>query len=502
MRLAPFVLLLLAAPWVQAAALVDGDAGSGGDAPSDPRLAFLVQPGVVYDATAPSGDVDAFALEAQKGDLLELRVSGTLCSISLRRPDGSPVDGRCNLILLEEAIIYELRVDEPGRWAFVTNGLLQQPAYRFSFTLSSSAPPARLLVPATDAGPSPWRAPTPSSATPPRCSPTEATSGDGGTTNPSLVFAVVKAGTRVAIAWETQTLSGSRVVYSVDAGRAWEVTETTPRQQHLVVLDDLPAGGLLCFRVATDSPTYALRLADPRASPGHDGVHTMHLLALATETLAPEVLDDGFALYARKLWDATDGHVRLGTVILVTGDPETSTLGAYACDAARRAPALPPCSDIYDVVLTHDVWPLATGITLRDGIADPRVAIWLNALHESPIPLPTFGTVWNETEFAQNLLHETGHYAFGMDDLYGGDGANLCQDPAWSISIMDSAREPREFDDEVARCPRADELPGYVPSWTLLRTRWPAIPDRPLGPTAGPEGDGGAFRVRLADFRG
>ncbi|HEX2022600.1 MAG TPA: hypothetical protein VHH36_07795, partial [Candidatus Thermoplasmatota archaeon] len=92
------------------------------------------------------------------------------------------------------------------------------------------------------------------------------------------------------------------------------------------------------------------------------------------------------------------------------------------------------------------------------------------------------------------------HYAFGALDLYAAESD--CWDPAWELSVMGLDLRASELDDETHRCPNEDDIPGYVPSWTLLRQRYPLVHDR-SEPDAGPAGDGGAFSLtvwRLLDL--
>ncbi|HEX2021277.1 MAG TPA: hypothetical protein VHH36_01080, partial [Candidatus Thermoplasmatota archaeon] len=178
----------------------------------------------------------------------------------------------------------------------------------------------------------------------------------------------------------------------------------------------------------------------------------------------------------------------------VEGDEEHANSGLLTCGLPAvmlSLPSVPPCSQAADVVYGRENSPLVAAATFFDGLADPHAAIYMNALYETTPAILVHGM---EHEVGSVLLHEMGHYAFGALDLYVGDQGD-CYVEATGISVMSASRAAREFDDEATRCPNEAAIPGYVPSWTKLRERFPLVPDR-AGPAPGPSGDGGGYAYR------
>lgn len=323
------------------------------------------------------------------------------------------------------------------------------------------------------------------------CPATSDTSGAGDGAFPTLAWAALKTGFRFGAAFESADEATATLDFTVDGGPLRRVVDPIERRQHAFVLDALPHGALLCFRVASGGATgdaHAVRLANAMNARRPDGVYTINLLVDGTHA-ANELahLDASHAETARRLLDATDGHVALGRVITLVGDPLAHDSGLATCAypflaVQTRAPA---CDRVFDVVWTYDTFPQQAAGTNRDAIQTRHLGIFMNNLWET---LLASGTA---EEAGGTLAHELGHYAFGMNDLYSTAGGG-CVDPRWSISVMADSRTAREFDDVSAPCPGPLE-PSYVPSWNLLRARFPGVPARPSGPAVGPFGVGPAF---------
>jgi hypothetical protein len=489
-------------PSVGDVAAAPDDAGSGRDAPSRAGPdAVPVEAGRAYDAGASStSDADAYVFEGVAGRYVELSHTTTGRCWRLVDPDGRASDLDC--ILGGPVVTQYAWLDQDGAWTLVMPGP-HLGAYRFSFGLQTVVAP--LFGPEGN----PRReAPEPWTGVAPPCVGDDATPtfGSGDPRVPTLRWGAFKEGGRVAVAWESNVGQTGELVYRVGDDEPQVVRHLVHQRAHAFVLDGLPVGETLCFMVVAGggkSDWHELRLANAhRAYDDASGTYTLNLLVDATEApLATGMLHVGLEDFARSLWDATDGHVRAGALMVLQGLPRETRPGFYACyNLAGALGTLDACHGAPDVVLTHDMWVLAAGLTRMDGIRDPRGAIFLDAALMTTLPLDDFGNV---------LLHEVGHYAFGMMDLYGGalvpetEGVTNpgCVDTRTGISVMDSDRSTTEFDDEVARCPNEAWIEGYVPSWTLLRERYPRIPERPGGPVRGPFGDGGVVdigRVGLA----
>jgi hypothetical protein len=308
-----------------------------------------------------------------------------------------------------------------------------------------------------------------------------------------LSWAALKTGFRFAVAWTTESPSAQTLRYSVSGGTESSVTELVPTTLHLFVLDGLPEGGWICF-AAGDRPVHAARLANAMASfqPGWPhGLYTMNYLVLVNEGGDVAEVEAGLERYAEMLWDSTDGWVRAGALLVAAGDYGHHNSGWPTCAVAGSVPGA--CNNFYDAIVTESAHPAGAASTNREGIRSRNSSMWMN-MHWQAVPGPL-----SLDDFGAVLLHETGHYAFDMDDLYGNVALpEECYDAATGISIMAGSRDATEFDDPVAPCP--NQPAGYETSWELAQGQFHELPDRPAGPVRGPAGDGGVAFVRT--YRG
>lgn len=304
---------------------------------------------------------------------------------------------------------------------------------------------------------------------------------------PQLSWAVLKTGFRFAVAWTSESPVAGTLTYTIGKQDQRTVTETVPTTNHLIVVDGLDENRTLCFTVGSggqESPLHAVRTVNAMTSfrPGAPhGTYTLNLMVLSNEMGDAAEVRAGLEQYNRLLWDATDGWVRTGAMILVEGDPLHGNLG-YGCYFAGVTGA---CNNVYDAVVTNDADPRGAASTYRQGIRERAAAMWMNQYHQAmpgPLQLDDLGAV---------LVHELGHYAFDMADLYG-DSTVLtseCYDASTGVSIMAGNRDASEFDDAATPC--ANQPSGYTTSWELAQGQFKQLPDRPAGPDKGPEGDGG-----------
>ena len=327
-----------------------------------------------------------------------------------------------------------------------------------------------------------------------------ATHGFGDAALPGLTWAAVKTGFRFAVALELATDAAATLSYKV-GDEPWREAASAAARDHLWVLDGLAKGKDICFRVTAGatSATHAAWLANGHTS--HDasvGTYTMNLLVLAAEGAAPAELEGGAAYYADLLWDATDGWVRPGAVIVAYTGPDRMRESAEPCSTpvAGTTAFTSLCIKVFDVGVTYVENPVAAGSTYRDGIAEPRTWIRMNALHEANPYANLAGDP--AREFGSVLTHELGHYAFGMGDMY--TDTDDCYVASLGISIMGGNRAATEYDDADHRCNNASSIQGYVPAWTSLTQRYGEVPARPGGIDAGPDGDGGAFHFAALDL--
>lgn len=323
-----------------------------------------------------------------------------------------------------------------------------------------------------------------------------ATHGAGDRVLPSLAWAALKTGFRFAVAWESDDAYAGTLHYQVDGGAWRTASESLPRSGHAIVVDDLPEGKALCFYVADGSGAVSLThgVRTENAMTSYDeatGTYTINLLTLVNFPQDRDVLEGGYDIYARTLWDMTDGHVRAGTNIVLYEDPQRTTFGFNGLQVDVSG------DWIFDVVFQPDN-PPAAGYTWIDAIQDEQGWIVMNSMHEAP-PVTVFANP--EREVGMVLAHEVGHYALGALDLYTDAGLGPdCYDPSTEISVMGGNRGASELDDETNRCPNEDLISGYVPSWTKLRQRFVEVPERPEAPDPGPDGDGGAYTFAAYDM--
>lgn len=309
---------------------------------------------------------------------------------------------------------------------------------------------------------------------------------------PAFAWLTLKTGSRFAVAWTSESATTGSLTYSIANQTPVTVTEAVPTRLHLIVVDGLAEGRTLCFQASmggATTPLHAVRTVNAMtafAPEAGRGLYTMNLLVVSNELGDAAEVAGGVAAYARRLWDATDGWVRTGAVLVVEADPSHSNAG-WPCFFVAVPQA---CQNVFDVVVTNAAAPQGAASTYRQGIRDRDAAIWMNQYHQAmpgPLSLDDFGAV---------LLHEMGHYAFDMEDLYGDNTVvtTECYDSQTGISIMAGSRDATEFDDPVATCP--NQPAGYTTSWEFLQGQFTQVASRPQGPVAGPEGDGGVFLAR------
>ncbi len=594
-RVVPLLVILAVALPGSPTWWVGDDAGSGGDAPAGPSSTIRVLADTVYEGVGHAfggtmtlgavEDSDWYLFEGTPGTRISAAAWPATCPYWYDSEGGqitppclvqyseeNPLTERANATLPANGrafLVIPSTVGESYRFIIGTHGQLHDPAPPRPGPESLGPGPdpvcgSAAIVPdcipaeanardaACQAGLAWWVcSPVPPVGNDPTCGGATAseptpTHGSGDPNVPSLAWAALKTGFRAVVAWDTADPVVGRLTYSLDGGDTASVEDATARTHHVFVIENLPVGRTLCFSTWDESgasQAHAVRLANAmNAYDERAGAYSVNLLAVANQQpAAQQAVQDSFDGFATKLWDATDGHVRAGRIILLHADVEHEGGGAFACfepinlgkwtaDTANSQrdylgrevpvpsmlhPWVAATRDLNDagiataidhaslgcgpadVVYTHDSQPHASAMTWYDGIADPAMAIWMNSAFEETVEWLAPTTGWLERVNGMTLVHELGHYAFGMDDLYHYDP---CYDEATGISIMGSGYGKREFDDEVARCPVEPE--GYIPSWTLAQMRFDRLPDRPNGPASGPFGDGGAYSLHVYEFDG
>ncbi|MEK6974762.1 MAG: PKD domain-containing protein [Candidatus Thermoplasmatota archaeon] len=315
---------------------------------------------------------------------------------------------------------------------------------------------------------------------------------------PGFAWATLKTGFRFAVVWSSEDLTTGSLTYTIGNGTARTVSETAPTRLHLIVVDGITEGRTLCFTASmggTTTPLHAVRTVNAMTSyvaGTPHGSYSMNFLVLSNEQGDQAEVEAGLESYGNLLWDATDGWVRAGAVLLIQGNAVQGNIGWPTCYLAGGIAFV--CENLYDVLVTNAAAPQGAASTYAQGIRDPDAAIWMNQYHQAmpgPLSLDDFGAV---------LTHEVGHYAFNMADLYGDNTVvtTECFDSSTGISIMAGSRDASEFDDPATPCP--NQPSGYTTSWEFLQGQFKGVPDRPSGPEKGPDGNGGIFLTRT--YRG
>lgn len=306
-------------------------------------------------------------------------------------------------------------------------------------------------------------------------------------TLPSLAWAALKTGKRFAVVWSSTAASTGTVRYSVNGGGFSTLTETVPTKAHVFVLSSLPQDGTICFEAAegtTKAPIHAAQLSNAMfAFDEASQTYTVNMMVLADEQADLNEVRAGSDRMAQMVWDATDGWVRIGNVLVVSNDFQHHNAGYPTCAILN----VPGCTQYWDVLFTNAADPAGAASTYRKGVRDDYASVWMNQYHQAmpgPLAMDDTGAVWT---------HELGHYLFDMADLYGDNTVitSECYDAGTGISIMAGSREATEYDDPKAPC--ANQPAGYTTSWELLQGEFPKVPDRPGGPVKGPSGDGDAY---------
>ncbi|HET6398022.1 MAG TPA: hypothetical protein VFH47_00530, partial [Candidatus Thermoplasmatota archaeon] len=336
-------------------------------------------------------------------------------------------------------------------------------------------------------------------------------------------WAVLKTGTRFAVAWMGDAAAPGTLHYRIGDG-AEMVASDASRLGHLIVVElpESAVGQRLEFFIRSnvegkpqESDRHAVHIGNGPTS--WDGErYTINFLVLANEKPHRGNLEEGIRRSARLLHDASDGWISFGRAIIVyDNDAQQDGGRVRGCQAEPQS----KCVQFYDVVFTADEQPGAAGTAQLDGLMSPTGKIVMNQAVEAPGPDSPVLDEQDIEEVKSVLTHEFGHYAFGMMDFYPGGGIPYagvlvnaaipvpdCWVPETEVTIMAGSRLPTEFDDEFNRCPPSNEewhktKGGYRPSWTQMRAphRFPLVPDRQTLPDPGPIGDGG-FQLNAYPF--
>lgn len=330
-----------------------------------------------------------------------------------------------------------------------------------------------------------------------------------------------KTGFRGIVAWQASAPVLATVHYGTSP-TALTLTATTqaPDSAGMLVLEGLAEGRLYYWQVEdliTGQRSVVKSFASTNAYTEWTGsAYTIDLVVQVDSNALPDAvphdlgLNDigaGMNIFAERIYDATDGLVRIGNILItdtnvdyaanVPGNPATVT---RVCTPTNYADTLVQTSMPFD---SH---------TYGYAIADACRQFYLGRIGQLVYE-------WqDDMHVGYVAAHEVGHYAFGAPDLYDLSTAvalpSGCANDAWDGSLMNNAGDW----DATAHRWRLTELdrnPTLTPcdhsnnaayTWDTLRSRYLNVPLRPDGPIehiyddmARGNADGGALSIHILD---
>ncbi len=243
-------------------------------------------------------------------------------------------------------------------------------------------------------------------------------------------------------------------------------------------------------------------------------VYTIDLVVQLDSQAAPEsgasdaTLDDiarSVNVLAERVYDALDGHVRLGQVLIT--DTNVAGAGAVTGPPLHSPGTCETPQNLADILFTTAV-PFSSQ-TFHYAIAEQCTPIYMG--REGQLVVPWEG----DLHMGATAAHEMMHYSIGAPDLYGtgdatGTGAGGCRNLDWDGSLMHNSGgwvgdrwELTELDTDPSLTPCGDHA-GKPYSWDEAQSRYTAIPDRTVIEdmiNKKPRGnaDGGALDIRILD---
>jgi hypothetical protein len=344
-----------------------------------------------------------------------------------------------------------------------------------------------------------------------------------------VVAFATKTGFRGVVTWSSSEPVQALVRYGAAPDALDQVAPVVdaPDTAGLVVIDDLEVGTTYYVAVedllsGTTTPAIELDavnaytdLAANTEQPAgevsrKDEVYTIDLLVqLDAQSLPPDVpgldveeIAAGVNVLAERVYDALDGHARIGNVVVTdsTLSPPAPVPGVVPVNAPPPVCETP--TDVADVLVTTAM-PLDSH-TFSYAIDDPCASFYLGRQG-------WLGVLWvNDLDLGHVASHELMHYAFGAPDLYGAATSGGCRNLDWDGSLLHNTGgwagdrwEMTELDQDPVLTP-CDDHEGEPYSWDRVQERYTTIADRTaledvvnLSPRGNP--DGGALDIRILD---
>lgn len=347
-----------------------------------------------------------------------------------------------------------------------------------------------------------------------------------------------KSGFRGVVSWSTDEPIVPVVRYGTDPTNLDQLAPVvdTPDTAGLAVIGDgtavrLAEGTTYYVSVedqltGTKTPAIELKAAnaytdygpnteqDPTEVSFKPNVYTIDLLVqLDAQALPADVpadqaladLADGVNVFAERLYDAMDGHARVGNVLIT--DTNVAGLGSTPGYQQFHFPGTCDAPGNLADVLVTTAMPFDSH-TFHYAIDEPCTPFYLGRVGQLVTP-------WeDDLHLGAVATHEMMHYAFGAPDLYGtgditGTAAGGCRNLAWDGSVMHNSGgwetdhwELTEVDSDPLLTPC--DHGGEPYTWDEAQSRYKLIPDRTViedifNTKARGNPDGGALDISILD---
>ena len=339
-----------------------------------------------------------------------------------------------------------------------------------------------------------------------------------------------KTGFRGVFSWATRSLAKTVVNYGT--------SPTALDQQASSIVGSPDTAGMAIAEGLTPGSTYYWEAEDLLSGEKSDiksftatnayndwdataGTYTIDVLVqIDTESLPQDVPHDlalkdisqGVSIWAERLYDALDGYVRIGNVLV------TDTNLDYSANQNNPPAGSPPrvCEEgnFADVLVQTGV-PFDSHTWSGWAISNPCISFYVGRIGQLVVPWGDIGTA-EDLHFGGVAAHEMMHYAFNAPDLYTTEDINDprssgCWNLDWDGSLMHNSGawtgsrwELTELDRNQAITP-CDHQFSNTWTWPELRKRYVNVPDENTPPQhvldtqARGNEDGGALNIQILD---
>ena len=276
-----------------------------------------------------------------------------------------------------------------------------------------------------------------------------------------VVGFAIKTGYRGVFTWQAD----GPVEAVVNYGTSPETLDQTvpaianaPDEAGLAIANNLEIGRTYYFEVedrlsGESSGVHSFRAANAwNAWDEATGSYTINMLVqLTTEELPPEVAGDqalaelsqGMSIFAERVYDATDGYVRIGKVLVTDTNLDYAVNVPFVWPTELFVEPPPTPADCEDLdanladVLVETAPPADSHTWSGFAIEKPCTSFYVGRM--GWLRIPSFQ--WrSDLDFAATSTHELSHYAFNAPDLYtlpeAAPGDPDCRNVDWDGSLM------------------------------------------------------------------